>query len=243
MVEIGHASIDEHGKAAGGQAGDQTGKEVCTRSWYKKNWHTCLRAKSPTIADSMAQACHMGCLNPNIGYDQKQRNTLRTAAKEKQWDLSAITVPCETDCSAFMSVCAEAAGVAMAPLYSGGNAPTTSNMVQKFYSTGMFDILTDPAYLTKCDYLKKGDILVCNGHTVMVLTDGPKQLAKPILHKGDKGSWGKVMQGRLTMAGFQLGGDGDFGPVTFNALVAFQGEHNLVKDGVCGPKTWNALMC
>ena len=39
-VKIGHASIDENGRAQGGKAGDQTGKEVCTRNWYKhsKGW-------------------------------------------------------------------------------------------------------------------------------------------------------------------------------------------------------------
>ena len=33
-VKIGHASIDERGKARGGAAGDQTGREVYTRNWY-----------------------------------------------------------------------------------------------------------------------------------------------------------------------------------------------------------------
>ena len=33
-VKIGSARIDENGKAHGGQAGDQTGKEVSTQSWY-----------------------------------------------------------------------------------------------------------------------------------------------------------------------------------------------------------------
>ena len=37
-VKIGHASIDENGKITGGAAGDQNGKEVCTRDWYNKPW-------------------------------------------------------------------------------------------------------------------------------------------------------------------------------------------------------------
>ena len=32
-VKIGSARIDENGKAHGGAAGDQTGKEVSTQSW------------------------------------------------------------------------------------------------------------------------------------------------------------------------------------------------------------------
>ena len=39
-VKIGSARIDEHGQAHGGAAGDQTGKEVSTQSWYAhtKGW-------------------------------------------------------------------------------------------------------------------------------------------------------------------------------------------------------------
>ena len=46
-VKIGSARIDEHGQAHGGAAGDQTGKEVSTQSWYAhtKVW-VLLRAKS-----------------------------------------------------------------------------------------------------------------------------------------------------------------------------------------------------
>ena len=42
-VRIGHASIDENGNASGGRAGDQTGKELCTRDWYTKGWNVLLK--------------------------------------------------------------------------------------------------------------------------------------------------------------------------------------------------------
>lgn len=35
---IVHASINEKGKATGGQTGDQTGKEICTRSFYTPSY-------------------------------------------------------------------------------------------------------------------------------------------------------------------------------------------------------------
>ncbi len=41
--QIAHASINENGKAIGGQAGDQTGKEICIRSYYNKPWDCVLR--------------------------------------------------------------------------------------------------------------------------------------------------------------------------------------------------------
>lgn len=167
-MRIGHASIDENKKAKGGRAGDQTGKEVCTRSWYSKPWDYLLRCKDSNKAELMAQACEKGCANNHIGYDQNQRNTLRSQAKANNWDLSKITVDCETDCSAFMTVCAECAGISIP--YNGSNAPTTSTMKNAFAKTGMFDVLTDKKYTSSDKYLKRGDILVKSGsHTVMVL--------------------------------------------------------------------------
>lgn len=177
-VKIGHASIDERGKINSGTAGDQTGKEVCTRNWYAGGWTVLLRPKSSTVAEKMAKACEAGCANSRIGYDQYQRNTLRTKAKAAGWNLSKITAACECDCSSFMSVCAEAAGVSMSGTYTSGNAPTTSTMRAKFKSTGAFDVLTDSKYLRGSDYLKRGDILVKEGsHTVMVLSNGAKTTA------------------------------------------------------------------
>ena len=171
MVKIGHSSIDERGKTSGGQAGDQTEKEVCIRSYYNKNWSYVLRAKDKNIANKMAQTCEEGCANDAIGYDQSQRNTLRTQAKLCGMNLSRITTDCECDCSSFMSVCAECAGIPIP--YNNGNAPTTSTMKTAFMNTGAFELLTDEDYLTTDKYLKRGDILVAVGsHTVMVLSDG-----------------------------------------------------------------------
>lgn len=172
-VKIGHSSIDENGKANGGAAGDQTGKEVCTRDWYANGWTVLLRPKDSAVAEKMAKACEDGCANDKIGYDQYQRNTLRTQAKAVGWDLSKITVACECDCSSFMTVCAEAAGINMDSTYTSGNAPVTSTMRGKFKATGAFEVLTDSKYLTGSSYLKRGDILVKEtAHTVMVLSNG-----------------------------------------------------------------------
>lgn len=170
-IRIGHASIDENNKAKGGKAGDQTNKEVCIRSWYSKPWDYVLRCKDRNKAEIMAEQCEKGCANNHIGYDQNQRNTLRTQAQNVGYDLSRISVDCETDCSAFMTVCAECSGIKIP--YNGSNAPTTSTMKNAFTSTNMFDVLTDKKYTTSEDYLLRGDILVKSGsHTVMVLDDG-----------------------------------------------------------------------
>lgn len=173
MVNIGHASIDERGKISGGIAGDQTGKEVCIRKYYSSNWHTVLRCRDAVRAGAMARACEAACNNPFIGYDQNQRNTLRTQAALVGWDLSKISTYCECDCSSLMAVCAESAGIVIP--YSGNNAPTTGTMVTAFLKTGLFDALTSVQYVSSDKLLQRGDILVKAGHTAMVLGNGTGQ--------------------------------------------------------------------
>lgn len=170
-MRIGHASIDENGKAKGGQAGDQTLKEVCIREWYSKPWDFVLRCIDSQKAELMAQACEEACANNNVGYDQNQRNSLRTQAIACHYKIKSITVKCECDCSSLMTVCVECAGISVP--YNGSNAPTTSTMKDAFMKTGYFECLTDKKYTTQSAYLKRGDILVKAGsHTVMVLDNG-----------------------------------------------------------------------
>ena len=172
-VLIGHSSIDENGKAKGGVAGDQNGKEVCVRDWYKSSWNVLLRCNDSLIAEKMAVACEQACANSNIGYDQNQRNTLYTQAKKHNFDFSKIDTPCECDCSSLMCICAIAAGIPESYLFIGNNMRTTSTMRNAFLNTGKFTLLTDSKYLNEETYLKRGDILIKEGsHTVMVLGNG-----------------------------------------------------------------------
>jgi hypothetical protein len=167
-VYIGHASIDERGKAKGGSAGDQTLKEVYKRTWYSKPWHTVFRAKSPEAAEKIAKAMEQACANNNIGYDQYQRTTLFELAKAKKWDISKVNVKCETDCSALVAVCCNAAGVAVSKdMYTGNESAVLKG-------TGKFNSYIDSIYTGSSSYLKRGDILLGNGHTAIVLSDGDK---------------------------------------------------------------------
>lgn len=172
-VKIGHASGNENGGITGGQAGDQTKTEVCTRAWYNRGWTLVLRPISAEAAEKMAKACEAGCANDNIGYCQGHRNDLREKAKAAGWDLAKIKTPCECDCSSFMAVCAEAAGVDMSKTYTAGNAPATFQMREKWAKTGAFQALTEAKYLTSDKYLRRGDVLVNEqAHTAMALADG-----------------------------------------------------------------------
>ena len=245
-IKIGHSSIDERGKAHGGETGDQTGREVCTRNWYNGNWHTVLRCKDEDKAEIMAQACEAGCANQNIGYDQYQRNTLRKAAEAANWDLSKAG-KCECDCSSFMAVCAECAAVEVP--YTYDNAPTTSSMVSAFKSTGEFEVLTEAKYLTSDKYLHRGDILVKSGHTVMALQDGEYgrvrfvSIKVPVLKKKAKGAAVRALQAVLNASGFDCGeADGSFGSKTDAAVRKYQEAKGLKVDGSVGEATWTALL-
>ena len=54
-VMIGSASIDENGKAHGGKAGNQTGRELKQQAWYahSKGWRV-FRAKDGVTAERIA---------------------------------------------------------------------------------------------------------------------------------------------------------------------------------------------
>ncbi len=170
-VKIGHASIDERGKARGGAAGDQTGREVCTRNWYNKPWIAVIRPKSSTAAEKIAKAMEAACANDNIGYDQNERTTLYIKAKANNWNIAGIKSKCETDCSALVAVCVNAAGISVSKdIYTG-------NEKSALVATGKFTAHTESKYLTTDQYLKRGDILLASGHTAIVLSNGTKAAA------------------------------------------------------------------
>lgn len=172
-VKIGHASIDENGKARGGSAGDQSCREVFTRDWYDKGWNKVIRAEDSSVAEKIAKAMEAACANNNIGYDQNQRTTLYAQAAANGWNISRIKTKCETDCSALVSVCVNAAGIRVSKdMYTGNEA-----MALK--ATGEFKILTDSKYTRSDANLKRGDILLKEGsHTAVVLSDGAN-VSKP----------------------------------------------------------------
>ena len=245
-VIIGSARQDEHGKAYGGQAGNQSGREISTQNWYlhSKGWRV-LRAKDAGVGQRLAIAMRAACDNKNIGYNQWRRNTLYDAAAVWGFDISRVNTPVDTDCSALVRTCiAYAAGITTLP-----SSLRTGNMCSLILATGQFEELSGKEYTTKSDYLKAGDILCTktSGHTVIVLTDGAKAGEKihPTLRKGDKGSDVANLQKLLMQAGYALpkfGADGDFGDECLNAVKAFQRDKKLTVDGIVGAKTWAALL-
>ena len=175
IVYIGNAVGDEHGQASGGEAGNQNGKELRTQPWYlnKKGWIV-LRPKDSVVASKLAYDMKAACNNTNIGYDQKQRNTLFDAVSNVDYDCSKVTTPCECDCSSLVRVCLWYAGIKVKNF-------NTASEVDVLMKTGKFEKLTDAKYTEKSAYLKTGDILITavKGHTAIVLNDGDKAEHEP----------------------------------------------------------------
>jgi len=70
----------------------------------------------------------------------------------------------------------------------------------------------------------------------------PPPVSRAELRLGAKGSDVVALQQRLTVLGFSPGNaDGDYGPTTRNAVLAFQRSKGLGADAVVGPRTWAAL--
>lgn len=179
-VKVGSARIDERGRALGGKAGDQTGREVCTENWYRHSlgWYV-IRAKSATVREKIAKAMERACANNKIGYDQGQNKTLWAAASKVGFDPGKVTTPCETDCARLVRVCVKYAGINSVDFYTG-------NELAALNATGKFIVIRDSKYCNSSDYLVRGDILVTRskGHTVVVLSNGAKvKAAAPVATK------------------------------------------------------------
>lgn len=248
-VLIGSARIDENGRAHGGRAGDQTGKEVSTQNWYKhsKGW-VVLRAKDPKKAAKIAQAMRVACANDNIGYDQYQNQTLWNAVKDKGYDPAKATVKCETDCARLVRVCCAYAGIMARDFY-------TATEAAYLMDTGEFVKFTSSKYTSQDDYLGAGDILVTKtkGHTAVVLTNGDRYdgaveepsvpLGARILRNGSEGKDVEDLQRRLKAVGYNPGEiDGEYGPNTASAVKALQKDAHILVDGEFGPDSYAALL-
>lgn len=250
---IVHSSIDENRKARGGAAGDQTGKEVCTRTWYSKPWGMVLRCPDAKIAET-AREIAIKLANSNlVGYDQNNRNSLYKELKKNNWDVDAYIksgVKTETDCSSFVY----AVYCCLIPeMRSDANAPTTSAS-QSFYKKHGFKVLTDDKYTKSAANLKRGDLLNKAGsHIVMycgtdvnvassVKVIPPVAAYSPNLKKGSKGTQVRYLQQDLNyIMGCNLDVDGDFGAKTLAALKSFQKKYGLKVDGIYGVNS-NAKM-
>ena len=246
MAIIAHASINELGKVSGGQLGDQTKKEVCTRTWYDKPWSCVIRFKDAEKREKIAQLMEKAAANDHIGYDQSRRNTLLNVARRHNYDVSKVIENCATDCSALVSLACIYAGVPESVLVNGGNSATTRTLRPILQATGLVEIYTLPMYTHKTHKLVRGDILLKEGaHVVVVIqadAGNPYFITDRLLKRGSKGESVKWLQWELNAQnGANLNIDGDFGEKTEQAVRAYQKAKGLEVDGIAGNQTIKSL--
>lgn len=250
MYYIVHSSIDENHHARGGKAGDQTGREVCTRSWYSKPWGMVLRYRDAAVAKK-ARDIAIKLANSNlVGYDQNERNSLYKQLECNGWDVDKYIrsgVKTECDCSSFVYACyccviAEVRGLA--------NAPTTVTS-RNFYKAHGFEVLLSSEYTTSASRLLPGDLLNKSGSHIVMFAGTNVRVASnasanisscevasvsTTLRKGSRGAAVVTLQKNLnSVMHAGLTADGIFGINTYNALKYFQSRYGLEADGIYGP--------
>lgn len=243
-VKIGHASIDENGKITGGTAGDQTGKEVCIRTYYlhSKGWYM-FRFISDDYAEAMAEAMKQACNNPNIGYNQGKRLDIMTALK-KYGSLEKIVEPTECDCSSLIRACIyQSTGIDV------GNF-TTASEAAVLAKSGLFE---QQVAVEDTTVMYDGDILVTKtkGHTATVVSGESRKEKKykmNTLKKGSKGNDVTIFESIMKKMGYYTGSiDTNFGNGCVAACNAFQKDYpecgtNGKPDGSFGPKCWEKAL-
>lgn len=266
MGIIYHAAKDENNKYTGGKPGDQTKQEVYAREWYPRPWTVVYRAKDENVRKKIAQNAKAGVENDNVGYGQGDRNSALALARKVGYDMSKITTPCNTDCSAFDVINCCFAGVEEKYLFVNNNSATTSTLGASLMGSNIeFIELKDAKYLTSDKYLEVGDILLNPGvHTAIYGGSGNSSAsatvetcpyAEPtmLLQVNSSGTGVSWLQWHLNklidkkiLSGTKLTVDGKFGRNTLSLFVAFQTKYpdagtNRRADGKCGPKSRSIL--
>ena len=146
--QIVHASLNEKGGIYGGKTGDQTGREICVRSYYDRPWDYVLRYPDSVLADEYTRKAEEIAADDRHGYDQINR-----------WGV-------DFDCSSLVCYVVESVGI---PVRQNG-ASFTGNMKAAFVKCG-FDIVDTTQNATgatarppstsdvKAYTVKKGDTL------------------------------------------------------------------------------------
>lgn len=206
---IAHSSHDENGKYHGGKAGNQT-NECEVRDWYNRPWTCVIRFKDGAMAEKCARFMELASANRNIGYDQYQRNTLHTELLKVGFDVSKVSRPCETDCSALVSDACIYAGIAEKVMFVNGNLSYTGNLKSRLVSTGLVTVYVGREYIAGTTKLKRGDILLNESHHVAVVVSNgevsstTRKSNEDIARECINGLWGNgaVRKNKLTSAGY-----------------------------------------
>lgn len=132
---------------------------------------------------------------------------------------------------------------------------TTSGQTQRFGGTYVLRKINDEVRTPVADRgwrIYSADIAQLTGARPTPSPSGAKASSMlssysrantPLLQNGSRGQAVKDIQSELKVLKlYSSNVDGDFGPMTRQAVVQFQRQHRLTADGVVGPATWAALI-
>ena len=194
VVRIGQATSNEKGELTGGSAGDQNGKEVAMANWSYasgdkyNSWKHVFRAKDAAARLKIAQAAIDACNNNHIGYDtgSPDRKSCFKEAQKVHFDLSKVTVNCETTCSELANVCIAAAGLSSyLPISKAAYVESLTTQLSK---SSEFNDYT--SYATKSVNLLPGDIIISGSHTAIVIKVPAKKTIDQLAQEVLDGKWG-----------------------------------------------------
>lgn len=174
-IKLSSARIDENGRAIGGKAGDQTGRELATQNAYiwSGGWDCCIRIKNKTKRDKYIKFIKWAVASPLVGYDQNQRLTLYNALKALDFDYKKLSKKVECDCSSLV-----ACGLIVAGFTKINPSCTTRNLESNMKATypksfTFFDSSYKHGNHTRVStWWRNGDILNKRGHHVVTVTSG-----------------------------------------------------------------------
>lgn len=182
-MSISNCSIDERGKATGGKAGDNNGKEWRIRSWYSSPWNCVLRYPDSKVRAMFSDMAEAAAKNNCVGYNQGKRLTFWNQLQKVDYKPENIKTKCDSDCSAGVAAIVKATGIRLGIKAMQDISPslTTRNMRKALKAAG-FEVLTASKYLTSDKYLLEGDILLNEGkHTCINLSVGSLANNTPVV--------------------------------------------------------------
>jgi len=159
------ASIDERGRATGGKAGDQTGREVLVGPYYHFGQDMVIRFKNKKYGRKAGKIAKKLAKCESIGYNQTERHQLPNLASKCNWNykqllkaLKKTKVNC--DCSSFASTVINLAyGKKVVPI------STTATIWNNCKPTGKFEKVSVSKAEKK---FHKGDMPVkANNHIII----------------------------------------------------------------------------
>lgn len=174
MTLVANCGHDEHGRYTGGQAGDQTGREWERIGWYSYPWNVVLWHPDEKVRDLMAELADKAARNDCIGYDQGGRYSFWQQLKAAGFDPSAITVPCEADCSSGVAAIVKATGYLLGidALKNVSIYCYTGNLRAALRSAGFVERL-DAAHINSSAHVPAGAVWLSEGnHTTIQITPG-----------------------------------------------------------------------